>query len=132
MEVLPLLGRFGPSPWYPRLDKRRRAHNWAKLPISSEQFARGSAEQMRLHFPNCQLLPSAENLLSNLNRARSASSSDSIELRRLYTQKCSASGSPVLKSYSSPLRVLQKCCYSISFDRWTGYHYKLIRRDHTI
>lgn len=55
-------------------------HNWAKLPISREQFARESAEQMRLHFPNCTPLPGAEKLLSNLSRARSASSGDKIEL----------------------------------------------------
>jgi len=55
-------------------------HNWAKLPISREQFARESTEQMRLHFPNCKPLPGAEKLLSNLSRARSASSGDRIEL----------------------------------------------------
>lgn len=54
-------------------------HNWAKLPISREQFARESSEQMRLHFPNCKPLPGAEKLLSNLSRARSASG-DRIEL----------------------------------------------------
>lgn len=41
-------------------------HNWAKLPISREQSARESAEQMRLQFPNCEPLPGAEKLLSNL------------------------------------------------------------------
>ncbi|KAJ5218728.1 uncharacterized protein N7498_000827 [Penicillium cinerascens] len=55
-------------------------HNWAKLPISREQFARESSEQMRLHFPNCKPLPGAEKLLLNLSRARSASSGDRIEL----------------------------------------------------
>lgn len=55
-------------------------HNWAKLPISRERFARESTEQMRLHFPNCKPLPGAEKLLSNLSRARSASSEDRIEL----------------------------------------------------
>jgi len=55
-------------------------HNWAKLPISREQFARESTEQMRLHFPNCKPLPGAEKLLSNLSSARSASSGDRIEL----------------------------------------------------
>ncbi|RFU31494.1 hypothetical protein B7463_g4796, partial [Scytalidium lignicola] len=48
-------------------------HNWAKLPISREQYARESSEQMRLNFPNCKPLPGAEKLLSNLSRARSAS-----------------------------------------------------------
>lgn len=55
-------------------------HNWAKLPISREQWARESAEQMRLHFLDCQPLPGAEKLLSNLSRARSVSSGDKIEL----------------------------------------------------
>ncbi|KAI1078972.1 putative HAD superfamily hydrolase [Whalleya microplaca] len=54
-------------------------HDWAKLPISREQFARESSEQMRLQFPNCKPLPGAEKLLSNLSRARSASG-DRIEL----------------------------------------------------
>ncbi|KAL5344306.1 hypothetical protein ACLOAV_010735 [Pseudogymnoascus australis] len=55
-------------------------HNWAKLPISREQFALESSEQMRRHFPDCKPLPGAEKLLSNLSRARSASSGDRIEL----------------------------------------------------
>ncbi|KAF4770427.1 hypothetical protein HAV15_012811 [Penicillium sp. str.  len=55
-------------------------HNWAKLPISREQFSHESTEQMRLHFPNCKPLPGAEKLLSNLSRACSASSGDRIEL----------------------------------------------------
>ncbi|KAJ5245742.1 hypothetical protein N7489_005838 [Penicillium chrysogenum] len=55
-------------------------HNWARLPISREQFAHESAEHMRLHFPNCKPLPGAEKLLSNLSRARSASSGNRIEL----------------------------------------------------
>lgn len=55
-------------------------HNWAKLPISREQFARESAEQMQLHFPNCKPLPGAEKLLSNLSRAHSHSTGDEIKL----------------------------------------------------
>lgn len=55
-------------------------HNWAKLPISREQFARESSEQMRLHFPDCEPLPGAEKLLSTLSRALCASSRDGIEL----------------------------------------------------
>ncbi|TVY21050.1 Uncharacterized protein LARI1_G001253 [Lachnellula arida] len=54
-------------------------HDWAKLPISREQFARDSSEQMRLHFPDCTPLPGAKKLVSNLSHARSASG-DSIEL----------------------------------------------------
>ncbi|KAL7936454.1 HAD-like protein [Trichoderma chlorosporum] len=55
-------------------------HNWAKLPISREQFARESSEQMHKLFPNCEPLPGAEQLLSNLSRARSTSSGEPIEL----------------------------------------------------
>lgn len=55
-------------------------HNWAKLPISREQFAHESTEQMRQHFLNCKPLPGAEKLLSNLSRAHNASSGDKIEL----------------------------------------------------
>lgn len=55
-------------------------HNWAKLPISREQFARESSEQMHMLFPNCEPLPGAEKLLSNLSRARSASLGGRIEM----------------------------------------------------
>ncbi|PON30774.1 hypothetical protein TGAM01_v200194 [Trichoderma gamsii] len=55
-------------------------HNWAKLPISREQFARESKEQMHMLFLSCEPLPGAEKLLSNLSRARSASPGDRIEL----------------------------------------------------
>jgi pseudouridine-5'-monophosphatase len=50
-------------------------HNWAKLPISREQFARELREEMHLQFQSCTPLPGAEKLLSDLSRARSASSS---------------------------------------------------------
>lgn len=49
-------------------------HNWAKLPISREQFARESRERMHMLFPSCEPLPGAEKLLSNLSRAQSISS----------------------------------------------------------
>lgn len=56
-------------------------HNWAKLPISREHFARESKEQMHTLFPSCEPLPGAEKLLSSLSRAQSASSQgDRIEL----------------------------------------------------
>ncbi|KAI1097777.1 HAD-like domain-containing protein [Jackrogersella minutella] len=55
-------------------------HGWAKLPISREQFARESTENMRLHFPDCKPLPGAEKLLTNLSHARSAPSGEKIEL----------------------------------------------------
>ncbi|OIW35542.1 HAD-like protein [Coniochaeta ligniaria NRRL 30616] len=57
-------------------------HNWAKLPVSvsREEFKQELREQMRLQFPNCEPLPGAEELLSKLSRARSASSGGRIEL----------------------------------------------------
>ncbi len=45
-------------------------HNWAKLPISREQFKQEQKEQQRLHFPDCKLLPGVEKLLLNLKVAR--------------------------------------------------------------
>lgn len=55
-------------------------HQWAKLPISREQFARESAEQIQRYFTECKPMPGAEDLLSSLSRARSASSGDRIAL----------------------------------------------------
>ncbi|KAH8882049.1 HAD-like protein [Thozetella sp. PMI_491] len=55
-------------------------HNWARLPISREQCEDELKGLMRLHFPDSQPLPGAEELLSNLSRARSATSGDRIEL----------------------------------------------------
>ncbi|OQD75420.1 hypothetical protein PENDEC_c007G06270 [Penicillium decumbens] len=54
-------------------------HNWAKLPISREQFGCELRDRMRKNFPNCTPLPGAETLLLNLSRARNASG-DRIEL----------------------------------------------------
>ena len=62
-------------------------HNWAKLPISREQFAQESSEQMRLHFSHCQPLPGAEELVSNLSRAQSACSGERTELALASTTK---------------------------------------------
>lgn len=62
-------------------------HNWAKLPISREQFALESSNQMRLHFPHCQPLPGAKDLVSNLSCARSACSGDRVELALASTTK---------------------------------------------
>ncbi|PKX91466.1 putative HAD superfamily hydrolase [Aspergillus novofumigatus IBT 16806] len=55
-------------------------HNWAKLPISREQFARELREEVHRQFQTCTPLPGAEKLLSNLSRARSASAGERIEL----------------------------------------------------
>lgn len=65
-------------------------HNWAKLPIPREQFAREASEQMRLHFPDCTPLPGAMKLLSDLSGARSASSGDRIELALASSTKSSS------------------------------------------
>lgn len=89
-------------------------HNWAKLPISREQFARESSEGMRLRFPDCRPLPGAENILSSLSRARSASSGDTIQLAlasstktRSYELKISGPESKLLLSFfRSDRRVL--------------------------
>lgn len=48
-------------------------HNWAKLPISRDKFARELAENVRIHFANSKPLPGAETILSNLTHARNAS-----------------------------------------------------------
>ncbi|KAJ5688511.1 HAD superfamily hydrolase [Penicillium macrosclerotiorum] len=48
-------------------------HEWAKLPISREQYECESDEKTRLYFPHCMPLPGAETLLSNLGRAHSIS-----------------------------------------------------------
>ncbi|KAH2492606.1 hypothetical protein KXX05_006692 [Aspergillus fumigatus] len=55
-------------------------HNWAKLPISREQFARELREEVHRQFQTCTPLPGAEKLLSNLNNARSTCSGERIEL----------------------------------------------------
>jgi pseudouridine-5'-monophosphatase len=55
-------------------------HRWAKLPIPREQWGRESSEKMRMQYPDCEPLPGAERLLSNLSRARNASSEDRIGL----------------------------------------------------
>ncbi|KAJ5515177.1 hypothetical protein N7527_006737 [Penicillium freii] len=89
-------------------------HNWAKLPISREQFARESSEGMRLRFPDCRPLPGAENILSSLSRARNASSGDTIQLAlasstkaRSYELKTSGPESKRLMSFfCSDRRVL--------------------------
>ncbi|KAI1193485.1 HAD-like domain-containing protein [Nemania serpens] len=53
-------------------------HDWAKLPISREQFKRELKELMTLNFPDCEPLPGAEKLLSDLSRG--VSSGAKIEL----------------------------------------------------
>jgi pseudouridine-5'-monophosphatase len=44
-------------------------HNWAKLPISNEEFAHEIAAAQQKHFPFCKPLPGAEKLLQTLSRA---------------------------------------------------------------
>ena len=48
-------------------------HNWANLPISRETWARERKEEMLLQFQNCQPLPGAEKLLSDLSHALNSS-----------------------------------------------------------
>ena len=72
-------------------------HNWAKLPISREQFALELAEQMRLHFPNCKPLPGATKLLSDLSHARSTSSGNRIELALASSTKSHSYGLKISK-----------------------------------
>ena len=50
-------------------------HNWAQLPIRREQFAREQTEQQVLHFPECEPLPGAQKLLSDLKDARTNTNS---------------------------------------------------------
>jgi pseudouridine-5'-monophosphatase len=64
-------------------------HDWARLPISREQFAHEIKEEMQRCFQHCKPLPGAEELLSNLSRARNALR-DKIELA-LATSSTSAS-----------------------------------------
>ena len=54
-------------------------HNWAKLPISREQFAQELREQMQVQFQSCEPLPGADKLLSDLSHAQN-SSGDKIKL----------------------------------------------------
>jgi pseudouridine-5'-monophosphatase len=48
-------------------------HNWANLPISRETWARERKEEMLIQFQNCEPLPGAEKLLSNLSHAQNSS-----------------------------------------------------------
>lgn len=41
-------------------------HAWAQLPISHEQYAKEQAEFQAIHFPECEPLPGAADLLSHL------------------------------------------------------------------
>ncbi|KAK8052283.1 hypothetical protein PG993_003668 [Apiospora rasikravindrae] len=50
-------------------------HDWARLPISREQWARESKEEFRRNFPNCAPLPGAEALVAALGRASASASS---------------------------------------------------------
>lgn len=44
--------------------------DWAKLPISREQYFLEQREQQKIHFPECKPLPGVEDLLKNLSTAR--------------------------------------------------------------
>lgn len=78
-----LLARYGRPPLTPFIraklmgvpgsSKGDLFHSFAQLPITREQWARESDAHMRLLFMDCEPLPGAEKLLSNLSRACSAS-----------------------------------------------------------
>ena len=55
-------------------------HDWAKLPVPREQFARELEEQLRLQYRESQPMDGAEQILSNSNRAHSADAGDKIVL----------------------------------------------------
>ena len=81
-------------------------HDWAKLPISRDEFARESREQMSLNFPSCKPLPGAEKLLLNLSQARIASSGEKIELAlasstKTYTYELKISNPQIKKLLNS-------------------------------
>lgn len=87
-------------------------HNWARLPISREKFARESKESMYRHFPNCAPLPGTEDLLSSLSRAESGSG-HKIELalasttkRSTYKLKVSRPETKRLLEYFEPSRCI--------------------------
>ena len=89
-------------------------HDWAKLPISRDKFARESREQMSLNFPSCKPLPGAEKLLLNLSQARIASSGEKIELAlasstKTYTYELKISNPQIkklLNSFRADRRIL--------------------------
>lgn len=55
-------------------------HDWAALPVSRGEWSAELGELMHLHFPHCEPLPGAQELLANLSRARGAGSGDRVEL----------------------------------------------------
>lgn len=67
-------------------------HAWAQLPISRDEWHRELGEQMRRGFPNCEPLPGADALLSNLSRAVHAHTGEQIELGLASNTKTSSFG----------------------------------------
>ncbi|KAI1259881.1 HAD-like domain-containing protein [Xylariaceae sp. FL1019] len=53
-------------------------HDWAKLPISREQFSRELTEEVRTHYPECKAMPGALELLSKLSYAHSTATGEKI------------------------------------------------------
>ncbi|KAJ5715179.1 uncharacterized protein N7483_012360 [Penicillium malachiteum] len=85
-------------------------HNWAKLPIPREQFARELKDLMGRNFQNCTPLPGAEAILLNLSRG-SNPSGDRIQLAlasstksQSYKMKMSRSETKQLLSFFQPDR----------------------------
>ncbi|TPX11900.1 uncharacterized protein E0L32_007398 [Thyridium curvatum] len=64
-------------------------HDWARLPISHEEWATELGEQMGRYFQDCKPLPGTKILLSNLSRAQTASGTR-IELALASTSKASS------------------------------------------
>ncbi|KAI1362736.1 HAD-like protein [Xylaria arbuscula] len=84
-------------------------HDWAKLPISREQFKRELKELMTLKFPDCEPLPGAEKLLSDLSRGVSAGAKVKLALASstktsTYNLKISKPRNQVLLDFFEPDR----------------------------
>ena len=64
-------------------------HDWAKVTIPREQFIRGLSEEIQQQSTDCEPLPGAEKLVSNLSHARSSSYGNAIELALASSTKTS-------------------------------------------
>ncbi|POS79707.1 hypothetical protein DHEL01_v201880 [Diaporthe helianthi] len=75
-------------------------HEWAQLPISRTQWAHESKEHehKRLLFRDCEPLPGAEKILSDLSRAYSSCSGDKVELALASTTSNTSSNAYDLKT----------------------------------
>jgi len=62
-------------------------YEWAQLPISREQLDQEQAEQQKLHYPDCQLLPGVARLLSDLKSSKVKIAMASSSSREMYDLK---------------------------------------------